>query len=402
MQKDKNKIDEIFREGLSDAKFDFDESHWEGIEYRLNNRSGGKRKRIIVLLSSAAAIAAILTLFLIWDHDLSETKKATVETGGRTAVHEKKQSELQNGPVPVVPILPQQLDKYSALEPSTNGSNGSHSKSMLNDRQNEGRAGMLDAKNMIQRQAYLTADFTLPIIRHRAVRIPKFNLSLDEGETAGDRLAAVYREQRNEVPSSPKKEGSVLSFLAGPDLTSVRGSGQSSFSENIGLAYSHPLVNRLSISVGASYAKKNYKSAYKFYSPANPPQLTQSPSSVSAVCDVIDVPLTANYTVLKGKKVTCNVSAGLSSYFMLKEKYTFDYEGGGNYNGNQRSAVYEIRGENQHIFGVADFSVSIEKKISDKINIGIKPFIKMPLTGIGYGNVDLESKGVAFTLGMGL
>ncbi|MNN50844.1 hypothetical protein D3C81_1654500 [compost metagenome] len=87
---------------------------------------------------------------------------------------------------------------------------------------------------------------------------------------------------------------------------------------------------------------------------------------------------------------------------MLKEKYTFDYENGGSYGGSQKSAVYEVNGENQHIFGVADFSISIEKKINDKINIGVKPFVKMPLTGIGYGNVDLESKGVAFTLGMSL
>ncbi len=162
------------------------------------------------------------------------------------------------------------------------------------------------------------------------------------------------------------------------------------------------MAKGLNVSVGATYAKKNYKSAYKFYTPSNPPELTQLPSNVSAVCDVIDVPLTASYTVLKSKKVKFNVSAGLSSYFMLKEKYTFDYAGGGSYDGNQKSAVYEVSGENQHIFGVADFSISIEKKVNDKINVGVKPFVKLPLTGIGYGNVDLESKGVAFTLGVSL
>ncbi|MNL09388.1 hypothetical protein D3C87_1301480 [compost metagenome] len=125
------------------------------------------------------------------------------------------------------------------------------------------------------------------------------------------------------------------------------------------------------------------------------------PSMVNAECDVIDIPLTANYTVLKNKKIKFNVSAGLSSYFMLKEKYTFEYGGSGN-SENKRSAVYEISGENQHIFGVADFSISLEKKVSDKINVGIKPFLKMPLTGIGYGRVDLESKGIALMVGVTL
>ncbi|MNN90076.1 hypothetical protein D3C81_2079760 [compost metagenome] len=40
--------------------------------------------------------------------------------------------------------------------------------------------------------------------------------------------------------------------------------------------------------------------------------------------------------------------------------------------------------------------------MSDKINVGIKPFLKMPLTGIGYGRVDLESKGIALMVGVTL
>jgi hypothetical protein len=243
---------------------------------------------------------------------------------------------------------------------------------------------------------------TIPRLDYNNRKLPHFNLKEEPIEGLGERLAAIYQPNESIGSNVQERERSVVSFLAGPDLTSVRGAGKSSLSENIGLAYSHPLTKGLSVSVGATYAKKNYKSAYKFYAPSNPPEMTQLPSNVSAVCDVLDVPLTASYTVLKSKKVKFNVSAGLSSYFMLKEKYTFDYENGGSYGGSQKSAVYEVNGENQHIFGVADFSISIEKKINDKINIGVKPFVKMPLTGIGYGNVDLESKGVAFTLGMSL
>lgn len=94
----------------------------------------------------------------------------------------------------------------------------------------------------------------------------------------------------------------------------------------------------------------------------------------------------------------------MSSYFMLRERYNFEYTGNGDYYSsyNQPYGSYEVKGENKHIMGIADFSISAEKKISDKINIGIRPFLKVPLTGIGYGRTKLESKGLAVTLGLDL
>ncbi|MDR3010829.1 MAG: PorT family protein [Sphingobacterium sp.] len=403
MEKDKNKIDELFKEGLSDANFEFDESHWQDIESRLDNERRVKRRKIVVLTTLAATLAAVLTIFFTWNSTLFKTNNLQGEINSAGISPEKE--------VPESKIV---QPKEHSLEESKRGQGWiavqqikrtnnvfqiSNETIVLQDIR---LAKIADANPISGQERKLNTTFTIPRMEYNNQRLPHFNLREEPVEGTGERLAAIYQPKESIGSNAQERERSVVSFLAGPDLTSVRGAGKSSLSENIGLAYSYPLTKALRVSVGATYAKKNYTSAYKFYTPSNPPEMTQLPSNVSAVCDVLDVPLTASYTVLKSKKVKFNVSAGLSSYFMLKEKYTFDYESGGSYGGAQKSAVYEVNGENQHIFGVADFSISIEKKINDKINIGVKPFVKMPLTGIGYGNVDLESKGVAFTLGMSL
>ncbi len=403
MEKDKNKIDELFSLGLSDANFDFDESHWQDIESRLDNERRVKRRKIVVLTSLAATLAAVLTIFFVWNSALFKTNNLPGEINTAGISPEKEVPENKTvQPKEYSPDETKRDQDWIAFQPNKRANNVfqiSNETIVLQDIRLEKIA---DANPIIGQERKLNTVFTIPTMEYNNQRLPHFNLREEPVEGTGERLAAIYQPKESVGSNAQERERSVVSFLAGPDLTSVRGAGKSSLSENIGLAYSYPLTKALRVSVGATYAKKNYTSAYKFYAPSNPPEMAQLPSNVSAVCDVLDVPLTASYTVLKGKKVKFNVSAGLSSYFMLKEKYTFDYEGGGSYGGSQKSAVYEVNGENQHIFGVADFSISIEKKINDKINIGVKPFVKMPLTGIGYGNVDLESKGVAFTLGMSL
>ncbi len=403
MEKDKNKIDELFKEGLSDTNFDFDESHWQDIESRLDNARRVKKRKIIVLMTLAATLAAVLTVFFIWNNALFRPSHLQSEIN-EVGISPKKEVPESKTVQPKENSLDEakQDERWTAFQPIKRTNRALQ---ILNETivlQDIRLGKITNAYPIGVQEGKLNTAFTIPRMDYNNQRLPHFDLREEPVEGLGERLAAIYQPKEGIGSEAQERERSVVSFLAGPDLTSVRGAGKSSLSENIGLAYSYPLTKGLSVSVGATYAKKNYKSAYKFYAPSNPPEMTQFPSNVSAVCDVIDVPLTASYTVLKSKKVKFNVSAGLSSYFMLKEKYTFDYENGGSYGGSQKSAVYEVNGENQHIFGVADFSISIEKKINDKINIGVKPFVKMPLTGIGYGNVDLESKGVAFTLGMSL
>ncbi|RYG16278.1 MAG: hypothetical protein EOO07_13600 [Chitinophagaceae bacterium] len=189
----------------------------------------------------------------------------------------------------------------------------------------------------------------------------------------------------------------VLSILAAPDLTSVEYSGRSNLSGSIGAELTFSLTKRLSITTGAAYAKKIYESDFSLYNPNSSYVFRTQPTNVRANCDVLDIPLNVNYKIFDGQRNSLSVSTGLSSYLMLKEKYSYTYNSA--YPG---PAGYEVKNQNQHYLGIANIGVEFQHKINSKLSISARPFMKIPLTDIGYGNSKLSSTGVAVSVNMNL
>jgi hypothetical protein len=198
-------------------------------------------------------------------------------------------------------------------------------------------------------------------------------------------------------PVFKKKSRFVLSILAAPDLTSVQKSGQSSLSGGFGIEATVILTKKLSVTTGASYAKKIYDSDFSLYKPNTDYVFGIKPTNIHANCDVIDIPINLNYKVFNGRRNSISVSTGLSSYLMLKEKYSYSYNG--TYQGPEN---FEVRNQNQHYLGIANVGVEFQHKINNNLSISAKPFMKIPLTDIGYGNSKLSSTGVAVSVNMNL
>jgi hypothetical protein len=177
----------------------------------------------------------------------------------------------------------------------------------------------------------------------------------------------------------------------------VQKSGQSSLSGGLGLEATVFLTKKLSVTTGASYAKKIYDSDFSLYNPNTNYVFSVKPLNIHANCDVIDIPINVNYKVFDGRRNSISVSTGLSSYLMLKEKYSYSYNGA--YQGPQS---YEVRNQNQHYLGIANVGVEFQHKINNNLSISAKPFMKIPLTDIGYGNSKLSSTGVAVSVNMNL
>lgn len=385
---ERNEIDKLFKKRLEHPDVHFEEAHWDAMAKKLDQTSPKSRRNLVAILSLGAAAAAVLLFFVVRMFDPSEPAPTTKDANSILA--EAPAGRIEGKKVEIA----QPVDK--------------------NVKQRQ--------RIFVNKEGYIAAIRTTAIkpdfILSEQETEPVFVRELDSLEEVHPRFrrSSNIPEQltfqtttREQIKISPildeeplsigngKKSLGTLSILVAPDLTSVRGAGQSSFSQNIGLTYTYPVTNRISISTGALYARKNYNSPYSFYKPviksSSGYYSDHSPDQVSAYCDVLDIPITVGVNVYKSRKNSLNVHLGASSYFMLRENYTFFYEG-------EVDREYEVKGKNSHVMGVADFSVSFEHKLSDKINIGIRPFYKMPLTGIGYGQTKLDSKGVAVTLGL--
>jgi hypothetical protein len=79
---------------------------------------------------------------------------------------------------------------------------------------------------------------------------------------------------------------------------------------------------------------------------------------------------------------------------MLKESYKFNYAdpyatGPSNFN---------VPNSSGYFFGVLNLNATYERQLNSKVGISLQPYLKLPLTNIGYSQSRLQSTGVAVGL----
>lgn len=182
----------------------------------------------------------------------------------------------------------------------------------------------------------------------------------------------------------------VLSVLTAPDVNGVGSSfSRAQVGTTSGIMLSKGLGRRFTISTGALYAKKPYAASFSQYKTTY--QFNINPTDVYADCRVLDIPINIDYRLYSKGRNMVAIGTGISSYFMLRENYRFDY----NTPGASGPATYNISNQNQHILGVLNLNATYQRRINTNFGLNIQPYMKLPLTNIGYGRVDLQSTGVA-------
>jgi len=207
---------------------------------------------------------------------------------------------------------------------------------------------------------------------------------------------SISSKTKPEISYPTKKWGVSMAFAS--DFNSVNGITNSLFGYSLGMGVNYKISKTISASTGMYYSQKQYTSDKASYKTEVKPFATWTSYSrkIEADCKVIDIPLNINLLVKSGPETNLLASAGLSSYFMLSERYNFIYNPTPAYPSSGRS--YTIRNSNRHLLSVINLAVGLEKPITKLSSIIIQPYAKIPLSGIGQGETDLRSFGLGFQL----
>jgi hypothetical protein len=141
---------------------------------------------------------------------------------------------------------------------------------------------------------------------------------------------------------------------------------------------------------GLAISNVKYKADGREYNPPQGWNYGVMPDQTTAVCLVLDIPISLKANLFNFDRSRIFATTGLSSYIMLNEDYQFRYN-----DSNQaglESSWSESTGT-RHWFSNAGFSVGIEYDLSPTWSIRAEPHLKVPLKGVGWGNVDLYSMG---------
>ncbi|HTL06838.1 MAG TPA: outer membrane beta-barrel protein [Chitinophagaceae bacterium] len=217
------------------------------------------------------------------------------------------------------------------------------------------------------------------------------NTQADSSKPAAKALTKAAEKKQAPV----RKRAINIGLTAGVDVSTVKFTHGDNAGYNFGIMGGYQFSSHWSVYTGLVYTKKNYTLNGEDYHPPKHywTQYVQL-ETVAGYCRMWELPLQARYTFNPSAKTPFFASAGLSSYFMKKQGYTYYYK--------TMNMPYSTDWTNDstftHVFSVLHLSAGFERKIGDHLNFQVEPYAKIPLGGVGFGNIRLSSFGVNFTV----
>jgi hypothetical protein len=224
--------------------------------------------------------------------------------------------------------------------------------------------------------------------QHKIAEVKKDDKPIEQPKTADK------KETAKKSGGIKKTSSFFFSFSAGPDISSVGLDNPGKVRLSAGAGFGYTFNNRWTIRTGFYTGRKIYSANKYDYKPAVQPLNYNYLDNISADCKVYEIPLSVAYNFSRSAKHSLFASAGLSSYIMKKETYDYLYK----YSGTSYNYTKTINDENKHYFSVLTLSAGYQRKINRTFSIGAEPYFKLPLSGIGFGKVKLNSAGILFSL----
>lgn len=423
-EKDKG-LDNLFKNKLEDPVNEaasYNEGHWDAMEQMLDKHV--KPKHEVYWLPVLSAAAALLLLFFGWwflqpkvahnevlSRINSTEKQQPVNTTARSVAPATKKEEVKKQGIGVAQMGIESVAKNTGVkQPPAKQVKKSSPRVVyaINHGINKHKvireqpaiintAVGIDTGNyrntIFKRQnnEMLTAVSDFTIAKQEAIIISPVNsIDLQKGSNAETGISANSKVKIK--ARGGYRSRYALSVLAAPDVNGVGSFQEAKVGTNIGMLFSIGVSNKLTISAGALYSIKPYITPFGSYHTTY--KFKVNPVDVTADCRMLDIPLNIGYQVYHKQQNKISVGTGLSSYIMLKENYQYNYADP--YTVGPSS--YNAPNGNKYFFSVLNLNATYEHQINSKVGISIEPYLKLPLTNVGYSQVRLQTTGVAVGL----
>lgn len=240
-----------------------------------------------------------------------------------------------------------------------------------------------------QHRLLITADLLKPksFIVNEAGKLPAVQNA--GAPKVSERVEAAGEEEQEPTPKF------AVRFGYSPDLSSV---GLKNFTKPgtaVSLLVEYSFLPKLYFQTGLIRSSKGYNAMpgeYEWPSSWNDQKIL--PTSVDAICKVIEVPLNVRFDIAQNDRSRWFAGAGASSYYMQKEKYDYNYPP---HSYNIKWYEYETS-TGWYWLSHLNASAGYEYRFSKKLSLLAEPYVRVPIKKVGYGKVSLFSTGVWFSI----
>ncbi|WP_299453725.1 outer membrane beta-barrel protein [uncultured Microscilla sp.] len=423
-----NDLDELFKTAVDNVQYEFKQEAWQSMRKHIK-RSNAKRRGMYWL---GGLLLVLLAIIFVNYYVLQPAKQEAVAPA-KTDHNIAQKNGVNQGAV----ITPQQLETDTQKLPKKNTKTASTQSDEvktgatsqakpIHSHKKSPKVSSNTASNLPQ-QGYTYGKVFTPLSKNHPPKKPTItnttvntpapqqnkNLIILGNEQKNNRklhktqviahkstlpLTAVLpvsmSTEKTKVETkkpTQKRFKSRLSVIAqiAPDLSMVDKMAMTDTRWNAGVLVEYELLKNLSLNTGVNYSMKAYGASAQAYTPKDGQwRWGKIPENIEATCNVLEIPINLRYYFHNQPKHRLFISSGLSSYWMLSERYDFSYEDK-TYNYGWRT-----NNENKHMLSILNLSVGWQKNLNKKWSIQAEPFLKVPLGKVGAGKVSLKTTGI--------
>ena len=212
-------------------------------------------------------------------------------------------------------------------------------------------------------------------------------------------VAPVVTKDSSKVKpkASSKQKSSYLyaGLLAAPDLSTVKFQSMKGVGTTYSLLLGYQFNKRWAVETGVSLDRKRYYTDAEYFKlkpgiiPSN-----WDLKNLDGTCYMWEIPVNVRYNFSQSEKTKWFATAGLSTYLMTGENYNYNYIW---WNGSQSgpgSKNWDIKTPSQYWFSIINLSAGYEHRLGGIGNLRIEPYLRVPLSGLGTGKLNILSTGI--------
>lgn len=180
-------------------------------------------------------------------------------------------------------------------------------------------------------------------------------------------------------------------LIFGADESFIKGQRTNGLGSSVGILLGYSFNKRLRIETGVALDTKKYYTTGKYFDKSNIWYLQNANLlAVDGSCHMFEIPVNIRYDLYQGKKITWFAAAGASSYLMHKEYYDYKFMYGGVYGEKD----YSYYNSSRNWFSVMNISGGLETRLGNAGDLRVEPYMRVPISGVGKGNISLSSAGL--------
>ncbi len=208
-------------------------------------------------------------------------------------------------------------------------------------------------------------------------------------------VVAHVTAAKNPPPPGPDKKKNSHGYIGvfgAPDFSTVHYQSMKGVGTTFGVLLGYSFNERWAVESGLYLDRKRYYTAGEYFNTekVRMPTGYYKLLNVDGTCNMWEIPVNVRYNFSPSPRMKWFATAGLSTYLMTSENYTYQVQN----NWNTEDSSWNIHRPSRYLFSIVNLSAGFEQRIGKIGNLRLEPYVRIPLSGIGTGSLPIMSAGL--------